>query len=83
MKLSDPATWPKHPGLTYWRLSHAQPVAHSFHGSGWSSLCGRGVVLARDTCVIPTEGYTRLCSRCIDGLRRWGYLSRSEAVESS
>ena len=81
MKLSDPATWPKHPGLTYWRLSHAHPTAHAFHGDAGSCLCGSGVVLARDKCVIPTEGYTRLCSRCIGALGSWGYMSRSEVVE--
>ena len=83
MNVHDPATWPKHARLSYRRISQAHPTAHAFY-DGAKSLCNAmSLVPGGSQGVIPTEGYTRLCSNCIKDLRAWGYLSRSEVVEWS
>ena len=81
MNVRDPATWPQHLDLSYRRLSHAHPTAHAFD-RGIMSLCNQVTVLPGSG-VIPTDGYTRLCSNCIGALKSWGYLSRSEVVEET
>ena len=77
MNLSDPATWPQHPGLFYRRASN-RLIAHAFF-EGITSLCN-AISLGPGGGARPTRGYTRLCSKCIGGLRIRGYLSRSEEV---
>ena len=80
MNLSDPATWPKHPDLSYWRISRAHPIAHAVYGEQAETLCS-AVLPGPETRVAPTGGYTRLCLSCIQALKAWGYLPRSEVVE--
>ena len=82
MNIHDPATWPKHPGLSYWHISHNHPIAHADYKTQGKALCS-AVLGGPETRVVPTKGYSRLCASCIKILKSWGYLSRSEAVESS
>ena len=79
MNIHDPATWPKHPEITYWRISRDHPIAHAVYNTQAKAVCS-AVLGGPETRVMPTKGYTRLCARCIGGLRSWGYLSRSEAI---
>lgn len=80
MNVRDPDTWPKHPSLSYRRLSHAHYTAHAFRG-GMMAVCN-GASIPPGRGAIPTKFYTRLCSNCIGALKTWGYLSRSEKVEA-
>ena len=80
MKLSDPATWPQHPGLFYRRASN-RLIAHAFF-EGTTSLCN-AISLGPGGGARPTKQQTRLCSNCIGWLRKWGYLARSEVVEET
>ena len=80
MKVSDPDTWPKHPNLAYWRISHAHPTAHAVYEKQGKALCS-AVLSGPERRVAPTKGYTRLCYSCVKALRAWGYLPRSEVIE--
>ena len=80
MNVRDPATWPKHPALSYWRISRNHPIAHAVYKTQAKALCS-AVLPGPETRVAPTEGYSRLCASCIKTLKSWGYLPRSEVVE--
>ena len=81
MKLSDPATWPQHPGLFYRRASQYREIAHAFF-EDTTSLCN-AISLGPGGGARLTKRQTYLCSNCIGCLRNLGYLSRSEVMEET
>ena len=80
MNIHDPASWPKHPALAYWRISRNHPTSHAVYNTQGKALCS-AIVPGPETRVVPTKGYSRLCASCIKVLKSRGYLPRSEEVE--
>lgn len=79
MNVSDPDTWPKRPTLSYWRLSHAHPTAHAFYNwnaalTNLRAYCG-AICREPAKAMLLTEGYGRLCNKCIAALRTWRILA--------